>query len=382
MKNNKLKVLNITDLHLGLFNKTEKLVSNLINYFTINVKIIKKMDMIVLCGDTFDKLLASNSMEYKLSIKFIAYLVKYCKQYNIKLRILEGTPSHDNKQMEAITELISRDYGESFIDYRYITNISIEYIKDFNKHVLYLPDKMAETSEEIEDKISDVLLDNGLSKVDLVFAHGNFKYQLPVKLKSGLSESFFMDICRYYIVIGHIHIRSIFKQIIAPGSFDRMEVNNEGPKGGVILTIGKSIDDSTFEFLDNLEAMRYDTLNYEKINSKDVYRKVKKHIEINNLSRYDHLRLKVDSNEIFLEVKNRLKEDGYLIRIEIYKDGKDKKNNHNIVLDMFEYNKTLLESFEITSGNILEMLSKRDMISKLSNVELNRIKELLKGVEL
>lgn len=381
MKNQKLKILTITDLHLGLFNKTEKLVSNLINYFTVNVKVISKVDIIVLDGDTFDKLLASNSMEYKLSVKFIAYLVKYCKTYNIKLRILEGTPSHDNKQMEAITEMISRDYGAGFIDYKYISTISIEHMKEFNKHILYVPDKMAESGEEIQDKISDVLLDNGLSKVDLIFAHGNFNYQLPIKLKSGLSESFFMDICRYYIVIGHIHIRSIFKQIIAPGSFDRMEVNNEGPKGGVILTIGKDLDNSSFEFLDNLEAMRYDTLNHEKLNSKDVYKKVKTYIEINNLSKFDHLRLKVDSTEIFKEVKNRLVEDGYLLRIEQFKGSKDKKTK-TVIGDMFEYSKTLSESFEITSDNVVELLSKRDNINSLNSIELNRVKELILGVEL
>ena len=33
-----------------------------------------------------------------------------------------------------------------------------------------------------------------LDKVDFLFAHGNFSYQLPVKIKSALDESFFLSI--------------------------------------------------------------------------------------------------------------------------------------------------------------------------------------------
>lgn len=362
----------ITDLHLGLFNKTEKLVYNLINYFNKNKKAIAKADVLVLDGDTFDKLLSSNSMEYKLSIKFIAYLVRFCKDNNIKLRVLEGTPSHDNKQMEAITEIISREYGMSSIDYKYISTIEVEYMKDYDKHILYVPDKMADSGEEIQELVSTVLSSKGLSKVDLIFMHGNFNYQLPIKLKSGLSELFFLDICRYYIVIGHIHLRSIFKRIIAPGSFDRLEVNNEGPKGGVFLYIGKTIDESSFKFLDNLDAMRYDTLILLNLSSKEVYRKVKNHIDINNLSQYDHIRLKVDTIELYIEVEKRLIADGYNLTIKRFDEATKKK--------MLKENTTTVvtvESFEINEKNIYKLLTARPNISSMDSSDLNRIQELL-----
>ncbi len=365
----------ITDLHLGLLNKTDKLVENLISYFTKYSKKLSKVDVIVLDGDTFDRLLATNSIEYKLAVKFIAYLVSFCKHYNIKLRVLEGTPSHDNKQFEAITEMISREYGMGSIDYRYVSAISIEYMKDYDKHILYMPDKMAESGDEIQEKISQVLKDNGLVKVDLIFAHGNFKYQLPIKTKSCLSESFFLDICNYYIIIGHIHIRSIFKRIIAPGSFDRMEVNNEGPKGGVLLYIKETIDLSSYEFLDNDNAMRYDTLNYENMNSKEIYKKVKYHIEKNNLNMYDHIRLKVDSSIIFKEVKKALVSDGYTLTIKMFdNDNSDKK----VVYKPIE---NTIETFEITPENIFSLLIKRDRFKTISDDDKERIKKILKGGE-
>lgn len=370
MKNKQLIFFIITDLHLGKFGKTERLVSNLISYFNTNKKQIAKADVLVLDGDTFDKMLQTTSLEYKLAIQFISYLVQYCKLYNIKLRILEGTPSHDNKQMEAISEAVG---GFGNIDYKYIPNIQVEYMKEYDKHILYVPDKTRDTGLEIQDAIDTVLVENGLSKVDLVFVHGNFKYQLPISLKSELSEQFFLDICKYYIVSGHIHIRSIFKRIIVPGSFDRLEVNNEAPKGGVFLYLGDSIDSSSFEFLDNLNAMRYDTLELLNSNSKEIYRKVKRHVEINNFTKDDHLRLKVDSNEIFTEIRNRLIADGYPFRIEPFKEAKPKKH-----LEVNKYPKAfLLESFEINKENVYSLLEKRTGISKLLDGDRDRIKQIL-----
>lgn len=370
MKNKHILFFIITDLHLGKFGKTERLVSNLITYFNIHKKQISKSDVLVLDGDTFDKLLLSSSIEYKLAIQFISYLVNYCKIYNIKLRILEGTPSHDNRQMEAISEAVG---GFGNIDYKYISTIQVEYMKEYDKSILYVPDKMADSGVEIQEAIDNVLLENNLSKVDLVFIHGNFKYQLPVSLKSELSEQYFLDICKYYIVSGHIHIRSIFKRIIVPGSFDRLEVNNEAPKGGVFLHIGDTIDDSSYEFLDNLNAMKYDTMILLNSNSKEIYRKVKKHIEINSFTKEDHLRLKVDSNEIFTEIKNRLIADGYLFRIEPFKEAKPKK-----YLEVTKHPKAMLsESFEINKDNVYTLLEKRTGISSLDNVDRIRIKQIL-----
>jgi hypothetical protein len=370
MKNKHVIFFVITDLHLGKFGKTERLVSNLISYFNTHKKQISKSDVLVLDGDTFDKMLSTSSHEYKLAIQFISYLVQYCKLHNIKLRVLEGTPSHDNKQMEAISEAVG---GFGNIDYKYIPSIQIEYMKEYDKHILYVPDKMGDTGLEIQDKIDTVLIENGLAKVDLVFVHGNFKYQLPISLKSELSEEFFLDICKYYIVSGHIHIRSIFKRIIVPGSFDRLEVNNEAPKGGVFLYIGDSIDSSSFEFLDNSMAMRCDTLILLNSNSKEVYRKVKRYVEINNYTKDDHLRLKLDSNEIFTEIKNRLIADGYGFRIEPFIEPKLKKH-----LEITKYPKAiLLESFEINKDNVYKLLEQRRGVSELEITEKDRIKQLL-----
>ena len=150
-------------------------------------------------------------------------------------------------------------------------------------------------------------------------------------------------------------------------------MNNEAPKGGVFLYLGDSIDSSSFEFLDNLNAMRYDTLELLNSNSKEIYRKVKRHVEINNFTKDDHLRLKVDSNEIFTEIRNRLIADGYPFRIEPFKEAKPKKH-----LEVNKYPKAfLLESFEINKENVYSLLEKRAGISKLLDGDRDRIKQIL-----
>lgn len=364
-----MKIVIITDLHLGKQNKTTRLIANLMEFLQTNKSIAKEIDMFVITGDVFDKLLATNSEAYNQITMFFTYLVGYCKHYNIILRTLEGTPSHDNRQMVPVANTIKGLLVD--IDYRHMDTLEIEYMSKYNKHMLYLPDKYKDSGEEIQDAMSDLLLEHGLNKVDMIFAHGNFNYQLPIKLKSGLDEDFFISICRFYIIIGHIHNRSIWKTIIAPGSFDRLEVNQEIDKGGVFLSLGKDINSSTFKFLPNLVAMKVDTVDVRGMDNKQSYRLLNAHIRTNSLEQDDHLRIRTDTLIQFKELKERLVGDGNKLKIERFTES-------TIV------NKTVQEvkahSITINEGNIYELLLSRNNIEKLSNTKKDRIKYLIKSM--
>lgn len=361
----------LTDLHIGLPNVTEKIVDNLILFFLDKKNVMKKVDYIIINGDTFDRMLASNSIHYKLAFKFITFLVKYCKQYSISLRILEGTPSHDNKQMENISIAIE-EFND--IDYKYVSTLSIEYCQMARKHYLYLPDKYRESGEEIQQAITDKLKEHNLDRVDMIFAHGNFNYQLPIKLKSGLDENFFLDICNYYIVIGHIHTRSIWQRIIAPGSFDRLEVNQEEDKGGVLITLGKTIDNSTFEFITNDNAMRHDTLDLKDLDIKEAYKKVVKYLNTNGYGQFDQLRV-VASRDVFKELKDKLDNDGYLSRIKKFDDSKKESK----LATNKEYTK-VSTMMSITKDNIMPLLLERKNIKKLSKSDIELLSTLIKEI--
>ena len=362
-----MNIMIISDLHLGKQNKTTKLISNLLQYLQDNNSRANHIDMFVITGDVFHQLLGSNSEAYIQIVSFFVYLVSWCKRHKIILRTLEGTPSHDNKQMIAIATHIKGLSTD--IDYRHVDTLEIEYFKQFDKNCLYLPDKYKDSGEEIQDAISDLLIDNHIAKVDLIFAHGNFNYQLPVKTKSGLDEDFFLSICRYYIAIGHIHNRSVWKQIIALGSFDRLEVNQEIEKGGLYLKIGKTLEDSEYSFIPNNNAMRYDTIDLRDMDVKIAYRALTTHIKSNSISTDDHLRLRTSNMSIYTELKSRLIDDGYNCRIERF-------------TEKAKVNKTVIEvkntSITITKDNIFILLMKRSGISSLTKQQQDRIAELIK----
>ena len=358
----------LSDIHIGKIGKTEKIVSNLISFFIDNRKILSETYVIVITGDLFDRLLSTIVKDYMLGLKFIGFLVSFCKTYDIKLRILEGTPSHDHKQMASITGMIKELEN---IDFKYIDTLYIEYIDGMTW--MYLPDKYKDSGEEIQEAVVDKLKEHKLDKVDFLFAHGNFSYQLPVKIKSALDESFFLSIVNYYIIIGHVHNRSIWKRIIAPGSFDRLEVNQESDKGGVLLKIGKNIDNSEFEFLNNTRAIKFDTLDLGSMNVKEAYKAIVKHAKDNIYDEYDHLRIKT-SVENFKELEDRLIKDGIVYTLARFIE-KEEKNKTTISIE--NQDSVMTDIISITPSNIKTLLEKRDAIMSLSKTDRDRLFELI-----
>lgn len=359
----------MSDIHVGKLGKSEKIVSNIISFILDNRKQLSKVYAIVLTGDVFDRLLSTTSKDYKLALKLIGFLVSFCKSYNIKLRILEGTPSHDHKQISGISSMIQE---LDSIDYKYVDTLHIEYIDGMTW--LYLPDKYKDSGEEIQEAIVEKLKEHKLDKVDFIFAHGNCSYQLPVKIKSALDESFFLSILNFFMVIGHVHGRSIWKRIIAPGSFDRLEVNQESPKGGLLIHMGKTIDNSKFEFMDNTRAMRYDTLDLRELDVKESYKLIKKHTKDKIFDEYDHLRI-MTNNEDFKELENRLKKDGIVYTLAKFKE-KNEKIETTITV---ETNTDVLDNvISITPDNIIGLLNTREAIAVLSKADKDRIAELIK----
>ena len=361
-------ILTLSDIHYGKSDVTKKIASSIVSFFIKNKKELSKLYAIVLTGDVFDKMLTTNSLDYKIALSNISFIVSFCRRHNIKLRVLEGTPSHDNKQMSTVSSLI-QEIGD--IDYKYIDTLSIEYIDGMTW--MYLPDKYKDSGEEIQQAIIDKLKEHNLAKVDIIFAHGNFAYQLPVKIKSTLDENFFLSITNYYIVIGHIHNRSIWLRIIAPGSFQRLEHNQEIDKGAVLLIIGKTIDDSSFKFMINEEAMKYDTIDLLDLDVKDSYKKIKKHIQDRDMSEDDAIRLKT-SNENFTTLLDRLISDGIPVKITKYIE---KSKTTFTDISSIEIEEKKIDTISISSKNIYDMLLKREAISVLSDATKKRLKEIL-----
>lgn len=257
-----LKVMVLSDVHL-FHDKTptEHIVNNLIKAVPNN-ETMSQYDMIVISGDLFDRAVFLPNTDVWHAHRFVHHLVSVCERFDIVLRILEGTPSHDWKQSAMVTEVV-KERGNK-CDAKHITILSIEHIQRFGLDVLYVPDEWGSGCASTFMEVKELLIQHGLEKVDLAVMHGCFNYQFPVNLVGKPDvhdENSYLDITRYGVVIGHYHTPSKFERIYVPGSFDRLKHNEEEAKGHLILTL-KPNEEFLVEFVENKNAMIYKTFDF------------------------------------------------------------------------------------------------------------------------
>ena len=346
-----IKFLALGDIHFGhQSNKTSYILESFRLYFLENHEILKELDYIFLNGDLFEKLLMTNSHEYNLVFLWLINLVEYCEKHNIGLRLLEGTPSHDNEQGKTMYEAIIK--MKPNMNFKYIKDIEIEYIEDFGIHVLYVPDKNDKPASERLKIIHKLMKDLNIDKVDLAMMHGNFKYQLPMPSIYMHDEEEYLKIVRFYICINHIHTASVYARILAPGSFDRMAHGEEEDKGALFISI-ENEDKMMFNFIKNKNARIQKTFY---ITDKDPEKALNKlHKELSKLPYTSFVRL---ITKFKLNISKKIKElyDFYHVKEET--DNNLKVNTSNI----FEINHDV-EELNITIDNIIDLLKEEMKLS-------------------
>ena len=361
--NKLIKYLQLSDIHLGnKLNTTEKIVNALKHYFRTNQKEFSKLDMIVLVGDVYDRLLNNSSSDYILSIEWLTELVIFCKNNNIKLRILEGTPSHDWKQCKVLYTIIDRLNLD--VDFKYIETLHIEIMTDLNLSVLYVPDEWKHKASETYNEILELMVVNNLSKVDIAFMHGQFHYQLPmIRLESSFSEEDMLNIVNYYISIGHIHTPSVFERILAQGSFDRLAHNEEEDKGGIVVTIDKTKGDYSYRFVKNEKAMLFKTYRYEEEELDFIIRDLED--KISKLPIGSSIRI-MSNNEDYLTKSVKVLKEKFINMVIKPEKPKVKDNKYKILED-----KLMIESFSISKDNLKTLLSECMEKHNLNDESLN-----------
>ena len=369
----KIKYLVLSDIHFGSNkNKTENIINNLNSFFLKYNAVLSGLDMIIIAGDIFDRLLSSSSTDNILATEWLTNLVYYCKKNNIILRLLEGTPSHDSRQANVLNVIIKKLKID--VDFKYIDNIYIETLPGFNLDILYIPDEIHHESERVLKDVKTLMDDKGIDKVDIAVMHGAFKYQIPViELPSMHDEFEYLKLVRYYISIGHIHSMSIYKRILAQGSFDRLAHNEEEDKGAMLITLDPT-GDNTYKFLVNDNACIFKSI---VVNTEDVNELIDiLMIELKKYPINSHIRLVIDKfNPIYkslLEVYKRFKD--YNFSNKHMKDSNEKKVTDNVL----KYDPIV--NISITSSNIKELINKEltllndnDELNVLANEELSNI---------
>lgn len=267
LRRGELNLAFISDVHTGHPKiPTASIVNGLYKAFPNN-KETSELDIIFIAGDFFDRnLYLSYDGVGEIQI-FIRHILRLCEQHNIVLRLLEGTPSHDWKQGCMFTQI--HELLETKCDFRWVDNLSIEYIESLDINVLYVPDEWEHDPNDTWKQVQGLLHAQGLTKVDFSVMHGLFEFQLPAHLNIShhLSERY-LGITEHYIDIGHHHTQRSHRlpqfdsMVLVNGSFDRLCHGEEGAKGHYRVKInagGKGKDELLF--VENELATKFITVN-------------------------------------------------------------------------------------------------------------------------
>lgn len=283
-------ILNIADIHWGA-TKYNKLYKELTEYF-IKYLISKKdiIDMVCILGDYFDNKLYLNSKDSIYAIKFFNQLLNLCNKYNIKLRIIKGTKTHDFNQLDNFDQLESTYNNLKII--KTVTEEEIDHLK-----ILYVPEEYMNDEKEFYKDYKN-------KNYDIIMGHGTwdicaFQNQILESERNISNSPVFIykeweNIVNYYIMFGHIHTRQHYKKLYYPGSYSRWIFGEEKTKGFYHSII--NLEDKKYKmlFIENKLATKYETINLSSIINKedsieDIINK------INNVKN-DNTKIKIDNN--------------------------------------------------------------------------------------
>lgn len=223
---------------------------------------LAEVSLSVLNGDFFHTLVPANDPNMMLCQRWIKKHLQICHDNKVHVRYIEGTSSHDWQQPECFDILKPKD--SPYV--KYINTLSIEHFPDLDIHVMYVPDNFGHTSTDIiYEQALTLLASNGLTRVDFIFLHGGFDYQLPpiANKKGTLYDSIkWSKLAKHAIFSGHIHKPSNKGNIWCSGSFDRIAFGEMHPKGAYKFEWNK--DQFNCEFWENKNALIYDKILLNK----------------------------------------------------------------------------------------------------------------------
>lgn len=257
----------ISDIHLGKRNRTTEVLNALRWYFSPENPQYEKIllaKVIFIAGDVFDDCLSFKSQEVHAIIFWIHSFFKWASKNGIRVRVLEGTRSHDHFQSKIFET--AKELSRSPVDFRYIDKIEVEDFGDFS--CLYIPDNYGKGAADNYQEALECVKAAGKQQVDIGVYHGFFKFQIPAQDKHhhAHDEELHSSLVRTYINIGHDHVAKTHGRILVQGSFDRIAHGEEGKKGGILCRWQREEQlpmeqQLSWEFIENKKAKIYKTID-------------------------------------------------------------------------------------------------------------------------
>lgn len=232
----------ISDVHLGHDRvRTKTVIATLERTFPDER--LAHLDKIIVSGDLFDQRLPYDSEEAHLITRWMGKLLRKCRQYGVGLDILEGTPSHDNRQSRwfvALNEML--DLG---VNLRYFDTLTITDLYPNGPSVLFVPDEVNHDADKTWKQVLELMRQVGVDQVDFAVMHGMFTYQEPIRTVVSHSEERYESIVKQRIYIGHHHTHTQLGKVRVPSSLERLRHNEEEDKGHIQVSLvdGNVVDE-------------------------------------------------------------------------------------------------------------------------------------------
>lgn len=320
MKNSSyLRVLGISDLHLGhRRTETAHILENLYTYFH---PWIDKADLVIIAGDVFDRLLTLPNEEVAAIHDWIGDLLLRCREHHVKLRVLEGTPSHDWQQSQLFHRINRLGIHA---DARWIRELTVEDIEDLGISIGYIPDEWDEPQRTYW-QFQELLAQEDRSGVDWLAMHGTMDYQLPniQQIPKHDSKSY-QQLVNHYAFIGHIHTPNQQGNLLNPGSFDRLAHNEEHTKGFWVVDLDRSRSDDRITFVENDRARTYRTIDLRGYDRESAWQIA---TEIANEAEFQaHLSLHIRKGEAIQDLVGELKRQYSLLNFDLKTEQASKRS--------------------------------------------------------
>lgn len=361
------------DVHINHQNTTAKeTIPVLYEIVKVDAEFVK-LDMIFIEGDFFDSLMYFNNIFLKRIVQWILHLLKLCAKYNIALRVLEGTPSHDMKQPECFAY-----YNELYsmgADVLYVDDLKIERNTKLGVDILYLPDEWDSPLENCYKAAKNAIKALGETQVDYVVMHGNFEYQLPkVAGLAAHSSKLWQELVRYNILIGHVHTHSTYGKIVATGSTNRLRHGEESPKGWCSV-IGYSDGTTNVTFIENKNAKTYTTLKVpNNLDTEETISYITEHCE--NLRPDSYIKFAHEDNITLTGMLNYARMEYPDINFSIKKLEGDETTKTRSVLPVIKAR----EGIDITKDNLHKLMGTELTNRGMSDADITDALDLLKGI--
>lgn len=271
-----MELVQISDIHFGALPNDKNLYEQLCIFTEYCEN--NKPDFIIIAGDCYDKRV---SIESDSNIYFNKFIDDLINKTNSVIFIIEGTYSHDRKQINALMHYCS----DRFYIFNKVSEISLKGL-DF----LIIPEEYVKSIDYYKKYLN--------KKYDFVFGHGMFKHVSFGQNENGeityknfiFDHSMFENNIKYCVGFGHIHQHSIYKNIVYSGSFSRLCFGEEDKKGFISYIIDKN-NKLKINFIENEKAPSFTSIYAHELpdNTEQLLIQLRNYSEFN-----DYLRIIID----------------------------------------------------------------------------------------